>query len=794
MAVFPIFPGKKTPLTEHGFKDATKDPATIGEWWAKWPDANVGIATGAVSRIFVVDVDPRHSGNDTIYELQLEFGKLPDTRMVRTGGGGTHFYFKHPGWFVPNSSGRIGPGVDVRGDRGYVLAPPSITNGPYEVLRGENPLEAPGWLFERLKHGANIQSGEKTYRQPVFSEGQRNLRLTSLAGALRRAGLAESELLAALQQANADRCAPPLPADEVKTIAKSVSRYDPSPQAEENGHGDGGSKPVSWEKPIPFAEHDASPFPAAALPEWLGSYVTAVATSTQTPIDLAAMLSLSVLATAVATKARIALADDWSEPLNLFTAVVLPPGSRKSAVFSAITEPVEDFEREEAERSEPQQRGAADAYEVAQASLKHAKEAAAKANDEKRARALEEVGRLSNQLAEMKVPAPFRLLADDCTPEKLSTLLRDHDGRMALLSPEGGVFELMAGRYSDGPNLEVYLKGHAGDDLRVDRINRPPEFVRRPALTIGLAIQPDVLQGLKDKPGFRGRGLLGRFLYALPRNTVGCREIDPPSVPPMVRAIYQRELRILLSLPEIAHVLRLSAEARKRHRDFMRELEPRLGPTGDLAATADWAAKLAGAVGRLAGLLHLAEIRTEAAGEEPISAETMDRALSIGRYLILHAQTAFAEMGADPETEGAQRILAWLKRTGMEAFTKRDAHQALRATFRRAADLDAPLTALEERGYIRPLPEVDRPGAGRKRSPAYEVHPLLSQSSEYSESARRTHFEDSEYSVQGRPALGRTVGWDSDGGTAAKQSIASVPPPPAPTPPPINGSKRARSE
>ncbi len=498
--------------------------------------------------------------------------------------------------------------------------------------------------------------------------------------------------------------------------------------------------------PIPFAEHDAPPFPAEALPEWLGSYVIALATSTQTPVDLAAMLSLSVLATAAATKARIVPKDDWDEPLNLFTAVVLPPGSRKSAVFSAVTKPVEDFEREEAERLEPQRREAVDAHEVAQARLKHAKEAAAKAKDENCAEALEEVKRLSKELAEMKVPAPFRLLADDCTPEKLSTLLRDHDGRMALLSPEGGVFELMAGRYSDAPNLEVYLKGHAGDDLRVDRVNRPPEFVKCPALTIGLAIQPDVLQGLKDKPGFRGRGLLGRFLYALPRNTVGCREIEPPSVPPMVQAIYQRELRTLLSLPEGTRVLRLSAEAKKQHSDFMRQLEPRLGPKGDLAAITDWAGKLAGAIGRIVGLLHLAEIRTRA--DERISAETMGHALGIGLYLISHAQAAFAEMGADPETEGAQRILAWLKRTGTQVFTKRDAHQALRATFRRAADLDAPLTALEERGYIRPRQEADRTGAGRKRSPAYEVHPLLSQSSQSTEILQHLNSEHCEDSVR----------------------------------------------
>jgi hypothetical protein len=183
----------------------------------------------------------------------------------------------------------------------------------------------------------------------------------------------------------------------------------------------------------------------------------------------------------------------------------------------------------------------------------------------------------------------------------------------------------------------------------------------------------------------------------------------------------------------------------------MRELEPRLGATGDLAVITDWAAKLSGAIGRIAGLLYLAEIRTEDAFEQRVSADTMERALRIGRYLITHAQAAFAEMGADPDTEGAQRILAWLRRTATPAFTKRDAHQALRGTFRRAEDLDGPLTALEDRAYIRRLPEPDQARPGRKRSPTYEVHPLLSQYSESSECPPRFNSEECEESVRGEP-------------------------------------------
>ncbi len=571
--------------------------------------------------------------------------------------------------------------------------------------------------------------------------------------------LSDDDALSLLQEWNR-ACSPPWSDADLQRFIAHGRRYGkhvpgeksaPPGQPHRNGNANGSSPHFSWEAPLPFAEHNAPEFPAETLPEWLRSYVTELATSTQTPVDLPAMISLSALATALAKRARISLSDDWTEPLNLFSAVVLPPGSRKSAVFAAVTAPVEEFEQEEAMRSEPQRREALDAYDVAQARLKRAKEAAAKAKEDKRDRAIDDVKRLSNQLAAMKVPAPFRLLADDCTPEKLSTLLRDHDGRMALLSPEGGVFELMAGRYSDAPNLEVYLKGHAGDDLRVDRVNRPPEFVKRPALTIGLAIQPDVLQGLKDKPGFRGRGLLGRFLYALPRNTVGSRDVEPPPLSPMARAIHGREFRALLALPDGENIVRLSPEAKKEHRDFMRELEPRLGAAGDLAVITDWAAKLSGAVGRIAGLLHLAEIRTEEAFNQRVSAETMKRALSIGRYLVLHAQAAFAEMGADPDTEGGRRILAWLRRTAPSLFTKRDAHQALRGTFRRAEDLVGPLNALEDRGYIRALELPEKAGPGRRRSPTYEVHPLLSQYSEHSESRRKVHSEECEESVRVGP-------------------------------------------
>jgi replicative DNA helicase len=200
------------------------------------------------------------------------------------------------------------------------------------------------------------------------------------------------------------------------------------------------------------------------------------------------------------------------------------------------------------------------------------------------------------------VPPVPRWLVDDATPEALAGLLATY-GRIALLSPEGDVFDQMAGRYNQtaGPNLGVYLKGHAGDLLKVDRRGRPPEYVERPCLTIGLTVQPEVLRGLASRPGFGGRGLLARFLYSLPQSLVGRRQPGASPVPPAVADRYTLELQALAaSVATVADadptLLTLDPQAGELLLAFERDLEPRLAAdSGDLAHLAGWAAKLAGA-------------------------------------------------------------------------------------------------------------------------------------------------------------------------------------------------------
>lgn len=118
-------PGKH-PRTRHGHNDASVDAETIRAWWTRWPSANVGIRTGGLSGIVVVDIDPRHGGDYALAELEDQCGPLPDTVESMTGGGGKHLLFQHPGEYVASRPDALGSGIDVRGDGGYIVAPPSI--------------------------------------------------------------------------------------------------------------------------------------------------------------------------------------------------------------------------------------------------------------------------------------------------------------------------------------------------------------------------------------------------------------------------------------------------------------------------------------------------------------------------------------------------------------------------------------------------------------------------------------------------------------------------------------------
>ncbi|WP_405797221.1 bifunctional DNA primase/polymerase [Streptomyces sp. NBC_01506] len=144
--------GGKHPVYPAWQDNATTDPGQIATWWAERPRANIGIATGEASGIFVLDVDPDNGGFDSLTALETEHGPLPETRRHETGSGGLHFFFAWPGFNPRNSSGKLGPGLDIRADGGQVVAPPSVSvKGAYSPRGGPDPVQAPAWLVDMLR-------------------------------------------------------------------------------------------------------------------------------------------------------------------------------------------------------------------------------------------------------------------------------------------------------------------------------------------------------------------------------------------------------------------------------------------------------------------------------------------------------------------------------------------------------------------------------------------------------------------------------------------------------------------
>jgi Bifunctional DNA primase/polymerase, N-terminal/Primase C terminal 1 (PriCT-1) len=219
-------PGKH-PRTEHGLKDASGDDRQIEVWATQWPGCNWAVATGPQSGVFVLDVDGER-GRASLDGLESKYGPLPATRISTTGRG-EHRWFGYPaGRSIRTSVGKIGRGLDVRGNGGYVLVPPSIhANGaPYKWRDANAPIaDAPDWLMELLAEAARREQSLLPDHVSVLVEGKRNDGMFRFACALRRKGLTPERIASEVDAANLKRCKPPLRPEEIEGIVSKAARY-----------------------------------------------------------------------------------------------------------------------------------------------------------------------------------------------------------------------------------------------------------------------------------------------------------------------------------------------------------------------------------------------------------------------------------------------------------------------------------------------------------------------------------------------------------------------------------------
>ncbi|MBC8466689.1 MAG: DUF3987 domain-containing protein [Deltaproteobacteria bacterium] len=483
-----------------------------------------------------------------------------------------------------------------------------------------------------------------------------------------------------------------------------------------------------WEDPVlldDFSLPEMEP-----LPGILGEFSQAVSAATETPLELAQGLALAAVATACQGKVEVQVKRGYSEPVNAWVNVALESGNRKSSVHAEITHPLLTWEAMKREEMEQEIREAESQRKNQEARLKSLRARYGKAKREDLEELEEEIRELESELVE--VPVMPKVWVQDITPEHLGTVMSLHGGRMSIMSAEGGIFDIMGGRYSKNgvPNLDLFLQSHSGDAVRVDRGSRESIYLEHPALSMGLSPQPEVLKSIADAPGFRGRGLLARNLYLLPVSKLGHRSLETEPVQSIIKEKYESIIHALLSLEPsldergkpVPHVISLSYAAYEEWLEFSRWVEKDLREGERFEYIMDWAGKLPGAAARLAGLLHCVRY-PEQPWSEQIQAETMKQALGFGAIFSSHALKVFNLMGADTSLEGARKVWRWIERERSQSFKKNDCYNSLKGSFPRVADIEPCLDVLEERNYIASYKEkkVGRP------SITYTVNPELCQ-------------------------------------------------------------------
>lgn len=484
----------------------------------------------------------------------------------------------------------------------------------------------------------------------------------------------------------------------------------------------------NWQAPISLESAKLPPWPGDVFPGSIQDFVSALSESTETSPELSAMMVLAAISATAQGKYKVRVKQDYFEPVNIWACAALPPGSRKTAVQMAATAPLAKWENVQREKLEPAIKKAQADDATIRERINYLRKKAAQAKDTDFEQLKKEIADTEANLPE--IPTVPQIWAQDVTPENLGTIMANNNERMAILSDEAGIFDILGGRYSSGiPNLDLFLQGHAGSSIKVNRGSRPPVFMQTPALTLGLSPQPDVLRGLTEKPSFRGRGLLGRFLYVLPASNLGYRTLDASPIFPDYKARYDGILTGILN-QEMAihnegepcpHILEITDVALQVWQNYALKVEAGMREGCTYAHLTDWAGKLPGAAIRIAALLHIARHAFVRPWEKEISIEDMSAALRMADVLSIHALAVFDLMGADPALDGARVVLRWIEREGKPEFTFRDCHYAHKTRYKRTADLEPAIDVLTERYLIRP--RVAK--VAHRPSRIFEVNPVI---------------------------------------------------------------------
>lgn len=411
--------------------------------------------------------------------------------------------------------------------------------------------------------------------------------------------------------------------------------------------------------PLPLREGDLPPFPTDTLPGPYAAMVGATAAALQVDTAMVGPMVLGALSAACGGCVEAEVNPDWTEIAVLHQLISAGPSERKSTTMGRVTAPLYAAQKGMMEAAAGARAEALARQRIAVQRAQNAEREASKITQSGKpvdhgdlVDPIKYAVDLAAKAAAIDVPALPRLLGDDMTPEALVERMATNRGRLAVMSAEGGVLATMAGRYSNGvPNLDGWLKGYFGEDITVDRKGHDPMIVEHPALTVCLAVQPDLMADVRANRVFEGRGLLSRLAIVQPRSMLGRR--DPKRAVPTPEHVTVAYAAALTDLARRLHerdggpvAVKFNPAAGDAIEDIGADIEQRTingNLSGDLAS---WGGKHAGRIVRIALLLHMAE-HGAAGADLPVSADTVAAARRIGEFFAAHSRAAYGVADTD---------------------------------------------------------------------------------------------------------------------------------------------------
>lgn len=638
----------KHPRTFKGLKDASKDPGIIEWWWSQWGDANIGIITGGQAGLVVVDVDPRHDG-DRSWEAWSESHSIPNTLKSLTGGGGFHLFFQTDK-IIKNKTGLL-PGVDIRAEGGYVVAPGSTHASQKQYVWETDPSHCTIAPLPKSLEDLILDLPKATpSKAKAILSGTRNTVLTSVAGLLRKHGIDEGGILTTLSAINQSSCSTPLEERELGLIAKSIGKY-PSQKVNE----------VDWMEPHTLSSpqsHVAS-LHQDLIPEILKPWICDIAERMQVPLEFLAAPVITSLSSIIGRQIGIypKQKDDWFVIPNLWGAIVARPGYFKSPAIAEAMKPLDELIKKARVEFESGKTLVKAKEEVLKAKIDGLKDSIKKSTRKGNEHDIDSLRQdLESVLKELDNNVIFerRYKTNDATTEKLACLLNENPKGLLVLRDElSGWLKTMqkSGREGD---REFYLEAWNGyGSFSVDRIGRGSLHVPALCLSVFGGLQPSKLESYIDisTNGSHDDGLLQRFqILVFPEVSKRWKNFDKkPNQDAFATA---KEVFQALACLNIKHAdedkipgLHFSKEAQELFNEWRESLELRLRSNEICSHSFEsHLSKYRSLVPSLALIFYLISIegRQIDINSDLVDSDCLTKAIKWSQFLESHAQRVYA--------------------------------------------------------------------------------------------------------------------------------------------------------